>query len=330
MLFCLVNAAVTLGLGLFIALVMQAMSAGVRIATQAALLLAWAMPVLAVLTVWQWMFDTTYGVVNWALTALGGDFSGHSWLIEPLSFFGIATLIIVWMSVPFVAFTVYAGLTQVSTDAIEAAMLDGAGTLARVRHIMLPAIKPVLAVVGLLQIVWDLRVFAHLRVAAGRRHRVRHQPARHLRLPARHRRGQLWHGGRGRHVPARRHDRAHQPLPRHHVPPGGLMKPSLPARILANAVGVVVILAAGFPVYWMVNTSFLPTRAIRASEPTWVPFGGSLDNYVRLVQAGDFTQALWVSLQVAVATVAIALVFAFLAASPWPGSGSSAASSSSS
>ncbi|HRA74758.1 MAG TPA: carbohydrate ABC transporter permease [Propionicimonas sp.] len=92
------------------------------------------------------------------------------------------------------------------------------------------------------------------------------------------------------------------------------MKPSLPARILANAVGVVVILAAGFPVYWMVNTSFLPTRAIRASEPTWVPFGGSLDNYVRLVQAGDFTQALWVSLQVAVATVAIALVFAFLAA----------------
>jgi N,N'-diacetylchitobiose transport system permease protein len=92
------------------------------------------------------------------------------------------------------------------------------------------------------------------------------------------------------------------------------MKPSLPARTLANLVGVVVILAAGFPVYWMVNTSFLPTRAIRSSDPTWVPFGGSLDNYIRLLQAGDFTQALWVSLQVAVATVAIALVFAFLAA----------------
>jgi N,N'-diacetylchitobiose transport system permease protein len=163
-LFCLVNAGITLALGLFVALVMQAMSTGVRIATQAALLLAWAMPVLAVLTVWQWMFDTTYGVVNWGLTALGGDFSGHSWLIEPLSFFGIATLIIVWMSVPFVAFTIYAGLTQVSTDAIEAAMLDGAGTLARVRHIMLPAIKPVLAVVGLLQIVWDLRVFTQIYV----------------------------------------------------------------------------------------------------------------------------------------------------------------------
>jgi N,N'-diacetylchitobiose transport system permease protein len=68
------------------------------------------------------------------------------------------------MSVPFVAFTIYAGLTQVSTDAIEAAMLDGAGTLARVRHIMLPAIKPVLAVVGLLQIVWDLRVFTQIYV----------------------------------------------------------------------------------------------------------------------------------------------------------------------
>ncbi len=34
---------------------------------QAGLLLAWAMPVLAAMTIWQWMFDTQYGVVNWLL-----------------------------------------------------------------------------------------------------------------------------------------------------------------------------------------------------------------------------------------------------------------------
>ena len=72
---------------------------------QTGLLLAWAMPVLASLTVWQWLFDTQYGVVNWLLTQLGLDYEGHSWLLEPLSFFFVATVIVVWMSVPFVAFT---------------------------------------------------------------------------------------------------------------------------------------------------------------------------------------------------------------------------------
>ena len=63
---------------------------------------------------WQWIFDARYGVVNWLLTRLGGDFEGHSWLSEPLSFFFVATLIVVWMGVPFVAFTLYAGMTQIS------------------------------------------------------------------------------------------------------------------------------------------------------------------------------------------------------------------------
>ena len=46
---------------------------------------------------------------------------GHSWLIEPLSFFFVATVIVTWQSVPFVAFTVYAGLTQVPDEVLEAA-----------------------------------------------------------------------------------------------------------------------------------------------------------------------------------------------------------------
>ena len=163
-LFCLANAALTLGLGLAVALLMRELSKPMRLVVQGALLLAWAMPVLAVLTVWQWMFDTQYGVVNWVLTRLGANFAGHSWLIEPLSFFFVASVVVVWMSVPFVAFTLFAGLTQVSEEAIEASMLDGAGGLARVRHILLPSIKPVLLVVGLLQIVWDLRVFTQVYV----------------------------------------------------------------------------------------------------------------------------------------------------------------------
>ena len=147
-----------------IALLMTKMSRVVRLLAQTGLLLAWAMPVLATLTVWQWLFDTQYGIVNWALTGLGASYEGHSWLLEPLSFFFVATVIVVWMSVPFVAFTGYAALTQVSDDLVEAAELDGAGGWQRLRHVVLPAIRPVLLVIGLLEVIWGLRVFTQIYV----------------------------------------------------------------------------------------------------------------------------------------------------------------------
>jgi N,N'-diacetylchitobiose transport system permease protein len=162
--FCLLNAALTMVLGMAIALLMRLMSGWVRLIVQGGLLLAWAMPVLASLTVWQWLFDTQYGVVNWLLTSLGADYAGHSWLLHPLSFFFVATVIVVWMSVPFVAFTMYAALTQVSEDLTEAAELDGASPWQRLTHVVLPSIRPVLLIVGLLQVIWDLRVFTQIYV----------------------------------------------------------------------------------------------------------------------------------------------------------------------
>jgi N,N'-diacetylchitobiose transport system permease protein len=162
--FCLVNAMLTMALGVGLALLMRHMSKPLRVLVQSGLLLAWAMPVVAALTVWQWLFDTQYGIVNYLLTGMGLDFEGHSWLLQPLSFYFVATVIVVWMSVPFVAFTVYAALTQVPEDLVEAAEIDGAGPAARLRHVVLPAVRPVLLVVGLLQIIWDLRVFTQIYV----------------------------------------------------------------------------------------------------------------------------------------------------------------------
>lgn len=162
--FCLVNAGLTMVLGVAIALLMRLMSKPVRLVVQAGLLIAWAMPVLASLTVFTWLFDTQYGVVNWVLDHLGGDFAGHSWLIEPMSFFLVATILVVWMSIPFVAFTVYAALTQVPQEVLEAAEVDGAGPWQRTRLVVLPSIRSVLLVVGLLEIVWGLRVFTQIYV----------------------------------------------------------------------------------------------------------------------------------------------------------------------
>lgn len=167
-LFCLAAASVTMLVGVAFALLMQASSKGVRITLQISMLLAWATPVVAAMTIWNWIFDWRRGLVNWLLTNLGLPFNSHNWLQEPLSFFFVALIIVVWMSVPFVAFSIYAGLTQVPGEVLEAAQLDGATPWQRLRLVILPIIKPVLGIVILLQIIWDLRVFTQIKLLQDR------------------------------------------------------------------------------------------------------------------------------------------------------------------
>ncbi|MFF1574756.1 carbohydrate ABC transporter permease [Leifsonia sp. NPDC058292] len=162
--FCLVTAAVTVVIGVALALLMNSVNKVVRIIIQISMLLAWAMPVVAAMTVWNWLFDWRRGVVNATLTSWGLDFQNHNWLQNPLSFFFVAMVIVVWMSVPFVAFSVFAGLTQVSGEVLEAAQMDGAKGPQRMRYIILPMIRPVLGIVLLLQIIWDLRVFTQIKL----------------------------------------------------------------------------------------------------------------------------------------------------------------------
>lgn len=161
--FCLVNVAATMLLGILIAVLMSKLGKGFRTLVSAGLLLAWAMPPLTATVVWGWMFDTESGVVNYLVTQITGlDYIGHSWLIEPLSFFFVATLIITWQSVPFVAFTTFAGLTQVPSEVLEAASLDGASGFQRFRLIVFPFVRGVLVVLLVLQIIWDMRVFSQI------------------------------------------------------------------------------------------------------------------------------------------------------------------------
>ncbi|MFC3805131.1 carbohydrate ABC transporter permease [Terrabacter sp. GCM10012305] len=162
--FCLVCALVTVAVGLALAMLMYAVGRGPRVVLQVALLLAWAMPVVASMTVWTWIVNWRNGLLNWALERLGVDAQGHNWLVDPISFFVVAAVIVVWMSVPFVALSIYAGLTQLSPEVLEAAEIDGAGGWQRLRHIILPLVAPVISIVLLLQLIWDLRVFTQVKL----------------------------------------------------------------------------------------------------------------------------------------------------------------------
>jgi N,N'-diacetylchitobiose transport system permease protein len=157
LIFCFANVVLTMMLGVLIALLLNALGRGMRLLVSTSLIIAWAMPALTATIVWQWIFDTEYGLVNWAL-----DRQGESWWANQLTFFMVATIIVVWMGIPFVAFTVYAGLTQIPGDIIEAAKIDGAGFRDVFRYVIFPALKPILLILTALSVIWDFRVFTQV------------------------------------------------------------------------------------------------------------------------------------------------------------------------
>ncbi|MFF5793590.1 carbohydrate ABC transporter permease [Paeniglutamicibacter sp. NPDC012692] len=81
-----------------------------------------------------------------------------------------------------------------------------------------------------------------------------------------------------------------------------------------TAVALVVAVAWAFPVYWMFNSSFLPNSVLQSATPTFLPFGGSFDNFTAVFADGKFVAALGISLTVTLTTVAVALFVAFLGA----------------
>ncbi|MBC6451650.1 carbohydrate ABC transporter permease [Actinokineospora xionganensis] len=153
----------TIGLGLGIAVLMRHLDAPVRVALQIALVLAWATPIIATTTVFQWIFDQQYGILNKTLVALGFDgFAGYSWFTSGVSTLSVIGLLILWQAVPFIAFTLYAGLLGASKDLYEAASIDGATPLQAFRAVSWPALRPLLTMVTFLSVLWDFKVFTQI------------------------------------------------------------------------------------------------------------------------------------------------------------------------
>ncbi|MBC9820368.1 carbohydrate ABC transporter permease [Terrabacter sp. MAHUQ-38] len=85
-------------------------------------------------------------------------------------------------------------------------------------------------------------------------------------------------------------------------------------RALLSVVAVAVAVVWAFPVYWMINSAFLDTVTLQRTTPTFLPFGGSLDNFATVLDDAGFLRALGISLTVTLITVAAAIVIAFLGA----------------
>jgi N,N'-diacetylchitobiose transport system permease protein len=158
--FTAVAVSLTMVIGTLIALLMAQLGSFMRLLLTVGLIFVWATPVVVAIDIWYWMVDFEFGVVNWLLTYLHlGDFNHHDWFANAWTGWGIITLLVVWGAIPFVAITVYAGLTQVPQELVEAASIDGAHPWRVFRDVTAPLLKPIFVILTSLSIIWDFQVF---------------------------------------------------------------------------------------------------------------------------------------------------------------------------
>src|SRR5438105_8973090 len=158
--FTLVNVGLTLLFSTLIALLMSKVSRVIRVLLGGGLVFIWATPVIVAVDIWQWMFDFEFGVINYLLTALNfGNFIHHNWFENTLEGYAVFTVIVVWGAIPFVTITLFAALTQVPDEVVEAARVDGANPWQVFWSITAPLLKPIFLIVTSLSTIWNFEVF---------------------------------------------------------------------------------------------------------------------------------------------------------------------------
>lgn len=123
------------------------------------MLLPWAIPQVAVGTLWNWMLDGQYGYVNYYLMKLGILSEPISFLAEPVSAFLSVAFVDAWVGIPLIALTLISGFEAIPKSLYEAAKIDGANALQQFRDVTLPGIKNVFISLLTLVTIWTFNSF---------------------------------------------------------------------------------------------------------------------------------------------------------------------------
>jgi len=126
---------------------------------RAIVLLPFIVPTALSAIAFWWIYDSQFSIISWALERMGLihgyiDFLGNPWNAR---FSTIAANI--WRGVPFVAITLLAGLQTISPSYYEAASLDGASPWQQFRHVTLPLLTPIIAVVMTFSVLFTFTDF---------------------------------------------------------------------------------------------------------------------------------------------------------------------------
>lgn len=111
----------------------------------------------AIAMVWRWLYNSDYGLINYALSLIG--IKGPWWLGDPkFSILAIA-IVGIWSAIGYNMVILLAGLQEIPRDYYESASLEGAGPIKQFFSITLPLVSPSLFFVVITTVINALQVF---------------------------------------------------------------------------------------------------------------------------------------------------------------------------
>jgi raffinose/stachyose/melibiose transport system permease protein len=117
------------------------------------------LPIIVVSLIFRSILNPADGLLNETLRAAGLDAFALKWLTDPFIAMWSVVAVDVWRGVGYIMVILIAGLLAIPRDYYEAASIDGASAWSKFRHITLPLLTPVLAVVTVLNLLYGLKVF---------------------------------------------------------------------------------------------------------------------------------------------------------------------------
>ena len=162
MLFTVTAVLLKTALGFFLALQINNLPVRRQRLWRGLFLIPWVMPAALSTLGWLWLFEPTLGVFNAILARLGGPHI--PWLSQPGWARFSVILVNVWIGTPFFMIMFLAGLKSIADELYEAASIDGATALQRLRFITLPMIRNIMAITVLFSTIATFANFDIVRV----------------------------------------------------------------------------------------------------------------------------------------------------------------------
>ena len=126
---------------------------------RALLLVAWILPAVVTGTIFRWMFDSDFGVINYFLTSMHLVDKPVMWLTGPTTAMVAVVVANLWVGMPFNMLLILSGLHTIDDGLYEAAEVDGAGPIRTFFSITEPLLRPVVFSFLLLGVINTYKVF---------------------------------------------------------------------------------------------------------------------------------------------------------------------------
>ena len=117
-------------------------------------------PMVAVSVVWKWIYDPSYGLLNYILSWFG--IAPVGWLIDPNVAMWSIIILSVWKLIGYNMIFFLVGIRDIPETYYEAAQLDGAGRWGLFRHITLPLLRPIFLYVTITSTINAYNVFTQV------------------------------------------------------------------------------------------------------------------------------------------------------------------------